>query len=337
MKLTKYIGDKIIIVITFLFFLFFLFLTLCAFKIETSIILVCIISVFLFFTFALLYEYFRKKWFYQSLKTRLEELDQKYFITELLETPNFLEGKIFIDTVYEITKSMNDTINQYKHSLEDFKEYIELWIHEVKIPMSSMELMLHNHPTKNNMKLLSELHRIEEDVEQTLYYVRSENAEKDYLLKRTTLQKIVANVIKKNKENFIAHHIKLELNNLDFEVTTDTKWMEFIVSQILSNSLKYRKEDATIKIRAIEKKDQIILEIEDNGIGMASKDIDRVFDKTFTGENGRTGSSSTGMGLYLCKKLCSKLGHQILIYSKQDVGTTVKIVFGKNEFVEVIK
>ena len=174
-------------------------------------------------------------------------------------------------------------------------------------------------------------------IDQILYYVRSENAEKDYIIKEKDLREIIKNVALKNKDDLLENNVRIDVDIHNEKVLTDAKWLEFILNQIINNSIKYKKNnvDSYIKITSEEDKNQIYLSIYDNGIGIPEKDISRVFDKSFTGENGRTLAKSTGMGLNIAKKLCNKLGHKIIIESKIQEYTKVTIIFSKNDFYKI--
>ena len=174
-----------------------------------------------------------------------------------------------------------------------------------------------------------ELGKIENFVEQVLYYARSNNVEKDYYISKTKLSEIVNGAILKNKNILLSNKINLEIGDIDKQVVTDSKWTIFILNQIIQNSVKYMNKDIkTMKIYAEGKKEKVILYIQDNGMGVGKGEIARVFDKGFTGENGRIlGKKSTGIGLYLCKKLCDRLGLGIEFNSQKDIGTEVKIIF----------
>ena len=266
----------------------------------------------------LMIDYFRKKTFYTSLSQKLEELDKKYLILEMMSRPSFYEGKILYDTIYETDKSMIENVNEYLSNIEDFKDYIEMWIHEVKIPISSLVLMSHNHKELNNT-YINEVKKLNDYVDQVLYYVRSNYAENDYIIKENNLDKIIKDVILKNKDELLLNNINIETNIKENKVLTDSKWLEFILNQIINNSIKYKKDnDSIIKIESLKENDKTILSIYDNGIGINKKDIKNVFKKSFTGENGRNLSKSTGMGLYIAKRLCDKLGHKILIESEKN-------------------
>lgn len=337
MKLKDYIKDNIINITIYLVTLIILFLFFRILKLSTEAFICTYIILFLCGILLFFYNYNRKRKFYNELTKQLENLDKKYIITELIEKPNFLEGQIFYNSLYEINKTMNEEIKKYKLSLEEFKEYIEMWVHEVKLPLSSILLMTYK---KDDIsKVIEPTKRIENFVEQVLYYARSENAEKDYIIKECDLKEIISKVIKKNKEIFILEKIEIKLERLDNKkVLSDSKWLEFIINQIIGNSLKYvDKEKSIITISTSENEKNIILKIQDNGIGIPKSDIKKVFDKSFTGENGRKIQTSTGMGLYIAKQLCEKLGHKIEIESEQNKYTSVFITFSKDQFYNILK
>lgn len=207
-------------------------------------------------------------------------------------------------------------------------------------------LMCHNRKAKKELpqkkdgmdeRYIRQIRRLDHYVEQVLYYVRSNYTENDYLIKEVRLDKLVGNVLIKNKDDLLESGIQISVNTKKISVLTDGKWMEFILNQIINNSLKYKKEgiDSQITIEAEEKDSKIFLYVCDNGIGIPQKDIPNVFKKSFTGENGRKGAKSTGMGLYIAKKLCVKLGHRIEIESEENEYTKVTITFGKNDFYKI--
>lgn len=339
MKLGKYLKDKFISIFILLLAYFVIILMLLVFNSDVSLIIAISFVLFSGIIPAYLLDYFKKKKFYDLLLKNIARLDKKYLVLETLEIPNFYEGQIFYQSFYDINKSMIENVKNYELSVNDFKEYVEMWIHEVKIPISSLILIAHNHKDMIDKKVLDQIKRIENYVEQVLYYVRSENAEKDYLIKKNNLSKIISSVALKNKDALLESKIDFNVNDVDYEVLTDSKWLEFILNQIINNSIKYKKEnnDSYIKIFAKKQNNSIILTIYDNGIGIKEEDLSRVFDKSFTGHNGREKIKSTGMGLYIAKKLCKKLGHSIDIDSKENEYTSINIVFSENDFYNVIK
>lgn len=282
-------------------------------------------------------EYRKKSNFYNELKNNLEKLDNKYLISEIINTPDFIEGKILKNTIQETGKSMLENVNSYKQLQEDYKEYIELWIHEIKIPIATSKLIIENNKNEITKSIDEELDEIENYTEQALFYARSNTVNKDYVVTKSNLQEIVNGAILKNKSVLLSSKTSIELHDLEREVYTDSKWATFIINQIIQNSIKYsKKEDKKIQLYAKSNNENIILYIKDNGIGIKKGEITRVFEKGFTGENGRTiNKKSTGIGLYLCKKLCNKLGLGIELNSEKDIGTEVRIIFPKSSFMNL--
>lgn len=337
MKLIKYLLDKIPqIIISIMGFTITIFM-LNAFKVESTLKIAITIIFFIACIFNIGIDYFRKYKFYQSLSNTLDVLDKKYLILEMINKPNFYEGEIFYQTLYDINKSMIENVKEYNLSIIDFKEYVEMWIHEVKIPISSLTLLIHNNQEKIDKRYVEQIRKLDNYIDQILYYVRSENAEKDYIIKEKSLQEIIKNVALKNKDDLLASKVKLDVNVNNIKVLTDAKWLEFILNQIINNSIKYKRNnvESYIKIIAKEDKEKTYLSIYDNGIGIPKKDIPRVFEKSFTGENGRITAKSTGMGLYIVKKLCDRLGHKINIESKKNEYTKITIIFYNNDFYKI--
>ena len=329
MKLSKYLKTNYLIILLFFVIIAIIDLMLVSFKTNRQAVIGVSITAIVGFVLYIIYDFNRRKKFYNKLLNDLDLLDKKYLITEMIDKPDFYEGEIFYDALYEIDKSMAEKIKEYSLSIQDFKEYIEMWIHEVKLPLASLNLIVHNHKELSDKKITEQLKRLDDDIEQVLYYVRSENAEKDYMIKETELNKVISNVAMKNKDILLENNIDFEVEVGNKKVLTDSKWLEFIVNQIVSNSIKYIRNDVShlIKITTEENNKNIILKIYDNGIGISKSDIPKVFDKTFTGNNGRKIETSTGMGLYIVKQLCKKLGHKITIDSKENEYTEVSFKF----------
>ena len=332
MKYTEYLKDNIISIIIYLSTIILLFLMLNAFKLDMSVNILTTIILLISGISIITINFYRKNKFYKSYLNNLNKLSKKYLILETIPEPDTYEEKIIVESLYEINKSMIESINEYQRNIIEFKEFVEIWIHEVKIPISSMVLKCHNNKEKYDKSLLSIIRRLDNNIDEILYYVRSENTEKDFSISEVDLKEIVHNVSIKNKDDLLENNISFETNIKKVTIHTDKKWLEFIINQIINNSIKYKKDkDSVIKISSREDDDKTVLEIYDNGIGIPSKDIKRVFEKSFTGSNGRDKVKSTGMGLYIIKKLCDKLGHNIYIESKEKEYTKVIIEFGKNE------
>ena len=304
------------------------------YNISIYIKIYIIVTPIVAYTIGIIIEFYRKKTFYDTLKENMEQLEQKYLISEIIKEPSFAEGKILKSVIQDTGKSMLENVNKYKYIQQDYKDYIELWIHEVKLPIATSKLIIENNKNEVTKNIEEELDQIENYVEQALYYARSSTVEKDYYINKCILKDIVNTAILKNKSNLILNKINIELENLDLQVYTDSKWCIFILNQIIQNSIKYKKDgNSILQINAKENKENVVLNIKDNGIGIKQEEVEKVFEKGFTGTNGRIdGKKSTGMGLYLCKKLCDKLGLSIEIESKKDEYTQVKITFPKNSY-----
>ena len=198
-------------------------------------------------------------------------------------------------------------------------------------------MVIENNKNAITKSIDEELDKVENYIEQALFYARSNTVEKDYYIRKVVLKEIVNESNKKNKSSLIQEKISIDIHDLEIEVNTDNKWIVFILNQIIQNSIKYRKkENSVIEIYANQGKENVILYIKDNGIGIKQGEITRVFEKGFTGTNGRlSNKKSTGIGLYLCKKLCNKLGIGIELNSVQNEGTEVKLVFPKDSYIEL--
>ena len=339
MKFNSFLKDRLYSIVTALFSYFIILLVLLAFKSDKSIIIAITIILLVTYILLLLTDFFRKQKFYTDLLTNIDNLDKAYLVLETLNRPEFYEGELLCQALYEIDKSMNENVRIEKEQLLDNKEYIEMWIHEVKRPLASLVLTLNNQKNILDRKTKNILKRLEDYVDQVLYYVRSENAEKDYFIKEVDLSKVIKNVGIKNMDDLLDNKVEFIVDKTNYKVFTDSKWLEFILNQIINNSIKYKRniDNSYIKIYVKDNLDITVLIIEDNGIGIKSSDIRQVFDKTFTGTNGREKTTSTGMGLYIAKNLCKKLGHKIEIESKENEYTRVFITFAKNKFYDVLK
>lgn len=313
--------------ITLLIFLFSVGNTLDTLKVISATWII-VLAIYLFF------QYKNRESFFSELSQCIDNLDKKYLISEVIAKPVYLEAEPYYYLLKKAGKSMREEINSIKNERKEYKEYIEQWIHEVKTPIASIKLIEENNKTKISRIVLQELETLDRCVEQALFYARSEQVEKDYLIKEMALENCINKVIIKNKQIFILNNIDVEIENVDKNVYCDSKWLEFILNQIVVNASKYRNlENPKVKMYTEDVKNGIQLIIEDNGIGIPKAEINRVFEKGFTGSRGRLNNKSTGIGLYLCKKLCEKLGLTIHIESKENLYTKVLIIFPKGSFV----
>lgn len=330
MSLNDYLKDRIGVVflniIALITLIIFLFSVGNNFEVIKTVVIVWILVLIIFIT----YEYKKRKVYFETLLKYIDNLDRKYLISEIIDIPPYIDAIPYYYLLKKASKSMRDEINSEKTKRIKYKEYIEQWVHEVKTPISLIKLIEENNRTNKTSAVLMQLEDIDRYVEQALFYARSEDVEKDYFIKEISLEKCVNSVITKNKQGFILNGIDIEISDIDKNIYCDIKWLEFILNQIIINSIKYKNnENPMVKINSIDIKNGIQLIIEDNGIGIPQNEISRVFEKGFTGNKGRINSKSTGIGLYLCKKLCDKLGLLISIESKEKLYTKVIITFSK--------
>ena len=328
MSLVKYIISKlpffILNIITFLFCAIIMRLA------ETSIEIIMILFLIWFMPVLIymLLDFIGKKRFYDELIEISNKLDKKYLLPEIIKRPKSYEGQILYEILEASNRAMHEHVNEYKIMQSEYREYIEAWVHEIKTPIALTKLVSEKSEGRTKTIIQSEAKKIEQYVEQVLYYSRSTDVNKDYIIKEFEIKETIKSVIRNNRYDLINGRFQIDIENVQGTVISDEKWIEFIINQIIVNSIKYKKE-CNPKITAYTKKysDKIILTIEDNGVGIIDKDIDKVFNKGFTGYNGRIFGKSTGIGLYLCKKLCLKLGLNITLSSQHEKGTKVNIIF----------
>lgn len=338
MSFWMFLKEKIVQIVLLMFAVVTIEIFLMIYFFDSFIKIYIPLIIFGLYMAGFIYEYQIKKRYYDELQKTIDELDEKYLITEIMKTPNFIEGKILKNILGQVDKSMHEQVNKYKYLQEDYKEFIELWIHEVKLPLTTSKMIIENNKNKVTRSIEEELDSIENYVEHALFYARSSAVEKDYYIRKCNLKDIVNESIKKNKTSLIEEKVDINIHDLDNVVSTDSKWIVFILGQIIQNSVKYRNKKSLLNIEVYSepKKDNTVLYIKDNGIGIKKEEISRVFDKGFTGTNGRlAGKKSTGIGLYLCRNLCEKLGVSINVKSTDSVGTVVSLVFPNSSFVRL--
>lgn len=305
----------------------------------TLFLLVCgnsvsVVALILFVWFVILgvglfIAYCRRKRQMQAILTMAEQLSERYLIPEVMEVPELAEDQVYYRLLKMAEKSMLEKISEITRERQEYKEYIEQWLHEIKTPIAAMKLHCENHRSESTKELFLELEKINHFTEQTLYYARSEHTEKDYSVRENRLSDVVHQAIADNKYLLLQNKVRLEVDDMEEIVYTDEKWVRFILNQLIGNAVKYRSKEAVLHFSACRQQEQVVLSVEDNGIGILSEDLPRIFEKGFTGQNGRIFQQSTGIGLYLCKKLCDKLGIGISAKSSE-YGTTISLFFHIN-------
>ena len=215
--------------------------------------------------------------------------------------------------------------NQMNYQYRDMMEYYTTWVHQIKTPIAAMRLQLQGEDSERSRELLEELQRIEQYVEMVLTYLRLDSGSTDYVLKNYDLDDIVRQAVRKYASQFIRKRIRLIYGSLSCQVLTDEKWLLFVIEQVLSNALKYtRSGEIEITVEAPK-----TLCIRDTGIGIAAEDLPRIFEKGFTGYNGRSDKKASGIGLYLCRRICGRLNHKKTVTTEVDVGTEVRIALDR--------
>ncbi len=335
---SEYIKDKALTIILNILCMFFLAFYLLALGNEAGSVALILLVWGLLLAAAMIAGYLGRKRYFDRLMETAESLEQRYLIAEVMEKPVSIQDRQFYTLLRMANKSMMERITSIQHERRDYKDYIEQWVHEIKTPISAIKLICENNRSDATRKVLSELESTERYVEQALFYARSENVEKDYLIKEVPLSQCVHAAIAQNKRILLSNQMSIQTEGLEQTVYTDSKWLEFILDQVLINAVQYRREDGpSLRIWAEDVQNGVRLCVEDNGIGIDASDLPRVFDKGFTGQNGRSGKKSTGIGLYLCRRLADKLGLELSLMSKRGEFTRVVLCFPKGTFVKVDK
>ena len=332
MKMLDYLKENSIFLSVNL--MFFIMISTVMYFSNISFVIIFLVFFIWFFPLStyILIEYMKYRKYFSNINNILESLDKKYLLPEVLQEPNFMVGENINDILKELSRDMHEQVKHYRNIQEEYREYIEMWVHEIKTPIASSKLLIENNTNEVTRKIDTQMDRIENYVEQVLYYSRSDEVGKDYIIKKVGLSKLVKDVIKRNQRDFISKRISLQLGDLDEIIYSDTKWVEFILNQIIGNAIKYSKgKDDKIEIYLKKISSAVVLTIKDHGVGIIERDLNRVFEKGFTGENGRKFGKSTGIGLYLCKKLTDKLGLGLQVQSEENVGTEISIIFPKSE------
>jgi signal transduction histidine kinase len=302
MKFTKYLADKKLSIFCFVMLMIFISLVIYldgSVKVSAGNIFYINLVSFSFFIIYLITRYLYYRSYYKSLTDIIgNERDE---IINHLPKPKSYEQILFHNVLSALYNEQSSKIQRLYEQKKDNEEFITSWVHQVKTPIAVSRLLIESNSNSPNKEILysleEELDKIENYIEQALYYSKIDDFSKDYLINEVRLDRLVKESVKKQAKTFINKKINIEIDNTDLTVITDKKWLSFILDQILSNALKYTSFDGRIKIYGlIEAKAQKLI-IEDNGIGIKSEDLDRVFDKGFTGYNGRENYKSTGIGL----------------------------------------
>ncbi len=238
-----------------------------------------------------------------------------------------------------ISEILKEQHNLYENEIQNCNKthkehltFINQWVHQMKTPLSVIQLQLQEYEGEEKYdSMQNEVNKLTEGLNMAMHFARLDSFQEDFLVERVSLKNLVVNTVNEGKKNFIKNRIipRVEIEE-DIEVYSDAKWMKFVLEQIIINGIKYSKgKGKELLIKAVKNEKEIKLSIIDEGIGIPSKDIKRVFNPFFTGENGRTYGESTGMGLYITKEVCKNLNHEVEIEATVNKGTKVTIIFKK--------
>ena len=312
MKFKDYFLNKIteILGIYFVLFLMLEFLYIIGNTFSVVFMIGMVIAILIMTKY--LMDWYRKKKYFEIITERVKDLKEPWLIAELLPVSYTIEDEIYQELLRKVGSSAIEEIHKIEDEQKEYEDYIEQWIHEVKTPITSIHLMLENRISENpglKKDLNVELSRLENDVELALYYARSEQIYRDYLIQKLNVRKVLLKVVNKNRTVIMNSSVAIDLDcDEALYAYGDEKWLVFMLTQVLLNAIKYKAEaDAKVVMRAKRDNKKIVLNIIDNGKGIKKEELPRIFDKGFTGSNGRDNEKSTGMGLYLVHKLCEKL------------------------------
>lgn len=294
---------------------------------QSGIIVLLLIVCLLIFLLEQLIDFWRAKKRLNELQAIMGGLDQRYLFIECApKSHNLYERKLF-DLLRMSGKSMIETVSDAQTAGREYREYIEQWVHEIKTPITAAKLICRNADSGIRCKLSKELAQIDAHVERVLFYARTESPEKDFIISKAELSTICEGAIQTHRALLIENSVRVETENLNEIVYTDGKWVAFMLGQLLQNAARYRGENPVIILSGKRMGRQVQLTVSDNGIGIPAHELPRVFDRGFTGKNGRSRGGSTGMGLYLCKRLADSLEIGLQIQSTAGSGTCVTLTF----------
>ena len=298
---------------------------------QPGVLVILLIVFLLVFLTVNMFDFFQQRARLLELKSILDGLDRKYLFTECVPQPKGLFERRLFDLTRLAGRDMTGAVSDAKASQREYREYVERWVHEIKAPLTAARLICRELDGDTRRKLTAELSQIEAHVERALFYARAENPEQDCLFRQIELEKIAVQAIENHRSLLIQNGIRVEMENMNCAVYTDEKWAVFILGQLLQNAARYREPEPVITLSAKPLGRQTQLIVHDNGIGIPAHELPRVFERGFTGSNGRIRGGSTGIGLYLCRKLAVFLELELRMDSQEGAGTTVTLTFPAKE------
>ena len=272
---------------------------------------------------------------YKARVKQVEDLLKRPVVEQSynVEAKDILEER-YVDLIHAQEKSRVDTENMSARSSKDMEQYYNIWVHQIKTPISGMNVLLQSmEPTEEVGELQNQLFSVEQYVDMALQYQKIKSTTNDFSFAEIPLNKVIRENIRKYARLFIAKKLAVRYEETALRVLTDEKWISFVLGQIITNAVKY-SDKGSITISAYGDECNTYLSVKDEGIGISPEDLPRVFERGYTGYNGRADKKSTGIGLFLCKSVTRMLGHKIQISSEPGKGTEVTIIFFKQRITE---
>ena len=310
-------------------------LVLMATGTRPGVVALLALGFLLVFVGAYTVEFLRLRAQLAELEAILEGLEKKYLFSACIPTPKDHYQRKLFDLTRRSGKSMLEAVSQAQAAQRAYRDYIEAWVHEIKTPITAAQLLCRDLEGDKRRKLTQELAQVEAHVERALFYARAESPERDCVIRQGSLDAIVSQAIQAHRALLIQSGIRVETEGLDCTVYTDEKWTAFLLGQILQNAARYRGQAPVICISAQPLGQKVVLTVADNGMGIPAHELPRVCERGFTGSNGRLRGGSTGMGLYLCRKLAAFLELDFQITSQEGEGTQVMLTFPATAGAEV--
>lgn len=304
---------------------------------QPGVLVILLLALLPVFAGAQLAVFLRRRARLEELTAILDRLDQPYLFPECVPPPAGLYERRLFDLTRRACRAMTGAVSDAQAAQREYREYVEQWVHEIKTPITAARLVCRPLEGEVRRRLSCELEQIEAHVERALFYARAESPERDCVLRQTGLSEIAAQAIQAHRTLLIQSGVRVETRGLDCQVYTDRKWVVFILGQLLQNAARYRGESPAVTVSAQPLGKQVRLTVADNGIGIPAHELPRVFDRGFTGSNGRRSGGpgpaggSTGMGLYLCRRLSRFLELGLSIDSEEGRGTAVTLTFPSRE------
>ena len=298
---------------------------------QSGVLAILLLALLLVFAAAQLSDFLRQRARLRELESILEGLDQKYLFAECVPTPRSLYERRLFELTRRAGRDMTGAVSDARAAQREYREYVEGWVHEIKTPITAARLICQKLDGDTRRRLICELDQVQAHVERALFYARAESPERDCVIRQTQLSQLVAQAVGEHRALLIQSGVRVETDGLDRSVYTDGKWAAFILGQLLQNAARYRGPEPVVTISARPLGRQVQLTVADNGLGIPAQELPRVFDRGFTGSNGRARGGSTGIGLYLCKKLAGFLELGLDISSVEGRGTTVTLTFPARE------